>query len=445
MMKLIITLFFILLPICVHSQSEVEIRTALKVCDYEKPIQLIGVAIGDTILTPLRAQALEAMNRHSEAIKEWNSLLKEDSTHISILMELAKCYKATNRNHQAARCYQKAASLSPDNRYFRQQHIRSLLSIEEYAKACNECQVWIEQDSTSATAYQLLGMAYEGISIEYPDSLDDAYMTYQGAYRLDSLNGQTVARLAAILNDFEQYQDAVEITENYRLIDTTDIQINRQNAKAYCMLKEYDKSIERHEALKEMKDKNFTTYYYLGISYIGKKDYWQAHDNLLLAHNKRPFDINTLYHLAKASVNGSWREDGLEYIKRAIEIVTPTDSLMTRLYEGLVECSRIVPKDPPYDRIKDLKKLHSLNKDYKLFYNIAYIYDKETKDEANALYYYKKYMDAVTKNGKLLVDSNGNPINDAYTAESIKQKRIIDFFKKMNEKTFFEKGVPKNK
>ena len=80
-----------------------------------------------------------------------------------------------------------------------------------------------------------------------------------------------------------------------------------------------------------------------------------------------------------------------------------------------------------------------------MLYNIAYIYDKETKDEANALYYYKKYMDAVTKNGKLLVDNNGNPKNDAYTAESIKQSRIIDFFKKMNEKTFFEKGVPKNK
>ena len=287
-------------------------------------------------------------------------------------------------------------------------------------------------------------MACEGISPDFPDMLKDACQAYQSAYRLDSLNGQTIARLAAIYNGFEQYKDAVEITENYRRTDTTDIHINRQNAKAYCMLKEYDKSIERHEALKSMNDKSFTTYYYLGISYLlAKKDYWEAHDNLLIAHNKRPLDVNTLYHLSKASLQSSWKEDGLEYIKRAIEIVTPDDSTMIRLYKGLVECCLIVRKDDPYERIENMKKLYELNKDYTLFYNIANIYEYETKDEANAYHYYKKYMDMIVKKDKLLVDSNGNPLAGGYTRESSKQYHIIRFFKKMKEKEFFEKGVPK--
>ena len=52
-------------------------------------------------------------------------------------------------------------------------------------------------------------------------------------------------------------------------------------------------------------------------------------------------------------------------------------------------------------------------------------------------------MDAVTKNDNLLVDSNGNPKNGGYNMESMKQSRIIDFFKKMREKEFFEKGIQK--
>lgn len=443
MKKTITFLLLILLPMCIYSQSEAEIRSSVKACDYESVIRQILPENGDTLFTPLRAQALEAMNRFPEATKEWNSLLDKDSTRVDVLMELAKCYKTTNRYHQAMLCYRKAAGLFPENKFFRQQYIRSLLAAEEYSEACDECLQWIGNDSTSATAYQLLGMAYEGIGTEYPDSLDDAYWAYQEAYSRDSLDRQTVARLAAMLNDFQQYDDAVEVTENYRLTDTTDIDVNRQNAKAYCMLKEYDKSISRHEALKKMKDKAFTTSYYLGISYFGKKDYWEAHDNLLAAYKKRPYDINVLYHLAKASVKGSWKEDGLEYIKEAIEITTPSDSVMVRLYEVLVECEQNVRKNSPYERIENIKKLYGLNKDYSLFYNIGYIYEKETKDEPNALLYYKKYMDAVTKNDNLLVDSDGNPKDGAYSFETYKQSRIIAFFKKMREKEFFEKGIQK--
>lgn len=445
MKRISMILGIVLFPIGVCAQSETEIRKAIKACDYETAITQIEPMMGDTIWTPLRAQSLEAMNRHPEAIKEWNSLLKSDSTNVDILMKLAACYKTTNKNNQATNCYRKATSLYPQNNFFRQQYIRSLLTNEEYEIASNECKRWIEQDSTSSTAYQLLGMACEGISPDFPDMLKDACQAYQSAYRLDSLNGQTIARLAAIYNGFEQYKDAVEITENYRRTDTTDIHINRQNAKAYCMLKEYDKSIERHEALKSMNDKSFTTYYYLGISYLlAKKDYWEAHDNLLIAHNKRPLDVNTLYHLSKASIQSSWKEDGLEYIKRAIEIVTPDDSTMIRLYERLVECYLRVRKDDPYERIENMKKLYALNKDYTLFYEIGHIYERETKDEANAYHYYKKYMDMVTKNGKLLIDSNGKSNkNEGLTREARIQEDMFNFIKKMREKEFFEKGVSK--
>ena len=103
---------------------------------------------------------------------------------------------------------------------------------------------------------------------------------------------------------------------------------------------------------------------------------------------------------------------------------------MIRLYERLVECSLRVRKDDPYERIENMKKLYALNKDYTLFYEIGHIYEKETKDEANAYHYYKKYMDMITKNGKLLVDNNGNRTNkgQGLTWEARIQEDIIRFF-----------------
>ena len=78
-MQHIIILIFVLLPLWAYSQSETDIRIAIKNCNYEIPIQQIPTAAGDSILTPMRAQALKAMNRHPDKlillpvkpIKQW--------------------------------------------------------------------------------------------------------------------------------------------------------------------------------------------------------------------------------------------------------------------------------------------------------------------------------------------------------------------------------------
>ena len=92
-MKKLITLLLFLLPLWANAQTEGEIRKAMDAYDYETPIARITPVAGDSVLTPLRAQALKAMNRHAEALKEWNSLLKEDSTNTKALIELAECYQ----------------------------------------------------------------------------------------------------------------------------------------------------------------------------------------------------------------------------------------------------------------------------------------------------------------------------------------------------------------
>lgn len=433
--KFIVFLLFAL-PCALCAQTEADMLKAIAEYNYELPIKQIPPVCGDSVLTPLRAQALKAMNRYSDSLKEWNSLLKADSTDVEILTELAECYRLTNRVSQAALCYERVVAIHPENMYFRQQHIRALLANEDYEAALSASHAFLGKDSLSATGYKFLGMTYEGMAIDNPEELTNAFFAYNIAYRRDSLDGQTVAHLASIFNNNEQFDDAIGLTEVYRLSDTLHIDVNRQNAKAYCMLKDYQKAIDRYEALKAMGDRTFTTLYYLGISHYGNNWPYGAQENLLEAHKKNPQDVNVLYYLAKSCARSSWKDEAVEYMKTALQLTIPEDSLLVRLYDGLDDCLKANHKSDPYERIEVLKKLYSLNKKYTLFYNIASIYDRQ-KDYANAIYYYEKYLTQVPKNKHEVLDDEGNPIPDTESLYQRVRKRV----EKIKAEDFFRNGV----
>ena len=444
-MKKLITLLLAFLPLWANAQTEGEIRKALDAYDYETPIARITPVAGDSVLTPLRAQALKAMNRHAEALKEWNSLLKEDSTNTKVLIELAECYRLTGRSDQAAICYGKAVSLQPENKFFRQQHIRTLLATENYEAARDASHAWLEKDTVSATGYKFLGMAYEGMGMNDPESIQLAFMAYNAAYRRDSLDAQTVALIAAIFNNNNQFTEAVDVTETYRLTDTLNVDVNRQNAKAYCMLKEYKISVNRYEALKAMGDRSFTTLYYLGVSQYADNWPYGARDNLLEAHKKNPMDVNVLYYLAKACARSSWKEEGIAYMNKAFDMVVPTDSMMIRLYDGLLECYKFHTKADPYEKIEVMKEAYSYTKKYTLFYQIAEIYDYQ-KDYVNAVHYYEKYMALVPKNKQAALDSEGNPLPNVDTMyqkarRRVEKIKVEDFFRNGAHDDYFEPKV----
>ncbi|MBE6276098.1 MAG: hypothetical protein E7096_07115 [Bacteroides sp.] len=420
-----------LFPWGLYAQTDVEMRNAIEAYDYETPISCIAPACGDSVLTPLRAKALRAMNRYAEALKEWNSLLKADSTDVKTLIELGDCYRLVNRSDQAAICYEKSVAIRPENTFFRQQYIRTLLAIEDYKKARDASHAWLAEDTLSATGYKYLGMAYEGIAMSDPNELTNAFLAYNVSYRLDSLDGQTVAHIAAIFNNNNQFADAVDVTETYRLSDTLRVDVNRQNAKAYCMLKDYKMAVKRYEALKAMGDRSFTTLYYLGISHYGDNWVYGAQENLLEAHKKNPNDVNVLYYLAKASSRSSWKKEGVEYMEKAMELVVPTDSMMVRLYDGLAECYK--SNGDLDEHIKALQQLYKLNKDYYIFYQIAQVYEWR-RDDANAIYFYEKFMKLVPEDKRLILDEDGKPIEGALTryqhaARQVEKMKSEDFFK----------------
>ena len=437
-MKKFVTLLLCIIPVSLFAQVNDEIRLAMDNYDYEKVIALIEPDCQDSLLLVTKAQALKAMNRYPQAIGALNSLILKDSTNTKVLIDLAECYKLTGNSRRAADCYQKAMNLRPENKFFRLQFIRSLLASEDYEEARTACHAWLERDSLSAIGYKYLGQAYEGL--QDPTS---AFLSYNIAYRRDSLDAQTVARIAGIFNNNQQFNDAIDVTECYRLSDTTNIDVNRQNAKAYCMLKEYDTAVKRYESLKRLGDRSFLTLYYLGVSHYGDNWFYGAYDNLKEAYLKNPIDVNVLYYLAKASARTSWKKEGVAYMEEAFRIAVPSDSMMVRLYDGLAECYDYAGDTEK--EVATLKKLYTYTKKGSVLYKIARRYEWK-KDEKNAIRYYEKYMATVPEDQRYALDEDGNPAEDRITLYQQAWKRI----KKIKEEGFFRgdsaiKSVPMEK
>ncbi len=427
MRHFVIFLLSILFPVALFAQTHEDITRAMDSYDYERVIALTDTITGDSLSLAARVQALKAMNRHAQAVKTLQTLFSKDSTNTKTIVELAECYKAMGNNRRATEYYEAAMNLRPENKFFRLQHIRSLLAVQDYEAMVTACHGWLERDTLSATGYKYLGLAYKGMQ----DPVN-AFYSFNIAYRRDSLDAQTVAHIADLFINNEQFQDAVDVTENYRLTDTTSIEVNRQCARAYCLQKDYKKAIERYEALKQQGDDSFLTHYYLGIAYYGDIWYYGAYDNLKLAHAKAPTDFNTLYFLARAAARTSWKKESVAYMEEARDLAIPTDSLVAKIYDGLAECYGYA--NEPRKQLEALQQLYDLTKRNVLFFRMAGVYEVRLKDAENAIRYYERYMRNVPEAERYVLDETGKPVPNSETYYQVAERRI----RKLKEERFFQ-------
>ena len=120
-------------------------------------------------------------------------------------------------------------------------------------------------------------------------------------------------------------------------------------------------------------------------------------------------------------------------MEKAMEILTPTDSVLVRMYDGLAECYELNQETDK--QVKTLQEIYQITKDNFIFYKIAHAYERNW-DVANAIYFYEKYMSLVPEHKRIALDEEGKPIEGMVTRYQHAAQRI----KRLKEEDFFKNG-----
>ena len=376
-MKRIILLAFLCTTTLVMAQRINHVQEAIANYDYEAALTLIAKEKPTIPLLLQKGKAQRGLGMNTEALSTYQEIIANDTANTRAYIEAAECCRSLAKYQQALKYYEQALDLNPENKYVRIQYIGLLLSLQKFQDALGESSLMTEKDS-SAIALHLQAQSFEGMGELLPAT--GCYYNIQEKYPDDYL---AAAKLAALNIAGSYFNEAIEATEKYRQTDTTNIAVNRQNALAYCLNKDYPTAIQRYEYLVNQGDSSFHTCYYLGISYYAEEKYYEAHDFLEAARKHDPENVNLLYYLGRACAKTSWKKLGVEYLEKALDLTIPKDSNMVRLYIGMTDCYKMAQM--PKEQIESIRERYRKydKQNHKLLYDMAFIYFYSLKDKKN--------------------------------------------------------------
>lgn len=419
------------------AQNTNPIQEAMANYDYETALTLIDQETPTVPLLYQKGKALKSLGNNREALQVYEEVVMQDSLNPRAYIEAAECCKSLLKNKQALKYYQKAVDLNPDNKYARIQYITLLLNQRKFDEALGESSLLTETDS-SAVALHLQAQSFEGVD----DILAalGCYENIQEKYPNDFLAAAKAARLH-IEGAFYNY--AIEATEKYRQIDSTNVIVNQQNALAYCLMKDYQTAIQRYEQLLSLGDSTFTTCYYLGVSYYAVEKFYEAHDILEVARQYDKRNVNLLYYLGRSCSKTSWKDQGVAYLEEAVAYATPPDSAMVRLYVGLTDCYKMALM--PKEQIKTMQDRYDKYdiENHKLLYDMAYVYQYQLKDKKNTERCLEAFLKTRPKNSSEQpeTDDKGNVILGLSTYYGAAETWLKDLREKKKVDDFFQGKV----
>lgn len=378
-MKYLLILLCLGFNVALSAQNVTSIQEAMANYDYKTAIRLIDEETASSQLLLQKAKALKGLGHTAEALSTLQHIISELPENQQALIEAAECCRQLSKYNEALEYYRKVLKLNPEHTYAHLQYTRLLYNQQRYGDALHESVTLAKKDS-SATVLRLMAESMEGLNMPIESML--CYISIIRKYPSDYLS---VARLGSILNTMQDYEGAIALTEGYRQMDSTNVEVNRQNALAYCLHKNYPMAIKRYQDLTSQGDSTLLTCYYLGVSYYATKEYFKARDWLLKAKSRQSPSANLLYYLGRSCSKTLWKQDGIEYLNQAIDQTIPTDSIMERLYFGLADCYKEAKQTR--EQIKAIKEQYKYAPDrHILLYNMAFLSDKLKDTKATERY-----------------------------------------------------------
>lgn len=439
-MRTAFILLFFSIGVSIMAQNKF-IQEAMSSYDYETAIALIDKEKPTPALLFQKGKALKGLSRNAEALRTFKQVIEAEPTNPLPVIEAAECCKTMAKNDEALQYYRLALDLNPKSKYVRLQYINLLCTLQQFEEALGESSLLAETDS-SAVVLHLVAQSTEGV---YPTDIDVALGNYhliQDKYPDDYV---AAAKLGSIYNAMKEYASAIEATEKYRQIDSTNVIVNRQNALAYCLSADYPTATQRYEYLLSHGDKTYLTLYYSGICYYANEDFYAAHDMLEKALPYDPNNVNLLYYLGRSCAKTSWKKEGVDYLTKAIGLAVPQDSAMTRLYKGMVECYKMASM--PGKQIEALKEQYKYDKEnHQIWYFMAQVYGQELRDNKSVIQCLEAFLKTKPKEMKdelPTVNQKGEVELKLANYYNAAENWLNDLKKERKKENFFKDGAPK--
>ncbi len=367
------------------AQQTNPVAEAMDRYDYETAIQLIDQQPATPNLLFQKAKAQKGLYRYNDAVATLKAVATAMPDNEIVFLELAECCRLAGNFNDAFVNYEKVLALNPTHQYARIQYINQLFMVDKYREAKKLCSELLTPDS-AVMPMRLMAQCYEGMQ-----EVDSATVLYTKVLEKDPADFIATNRLGNI-HIQDNPEMTVAITEKYRELDENNLFVNRLNAQAHCLAKNYKTSIERYEHLMSLGDSTRYNTFYLGMAYFIDEKFFEAHDYLEIALKHDPQNVNILYYLGRACANTSWKKEGIEYLKQAIEISTPKDENMAKLYAGLGECCMRAGDGNGYLEALFTQRKYEPNKKY-ILYRIGSVYMDYLKDNKNAEKYLTMYLE----------------------------------------------------
>ena len=421
-------LFLFILLLCSQflSAQDNAINRAIVRFDYHTALQLLAKEKPSANTDMLKAQCYKNLMEYDKAILIYEHLLQIDSLNPQLLNGLADLYQTTGRFYKSDRIYRNLLQLQPDNRYFSLALTGNLYKMKDWEQTLAELRKNLKTDSLP----QLLSMA--GDCFWQLDNNDSAVHYYQKTLTKAPDDYNTTVKLARIYLQTQKYEALTSCTNAYIRVDSTNKSVNQYNGIGHCYLQQYDSAIYQLKRIYNSGDKTFTTTFFLGSSYYGRQDYYEAYDHLTEAYEKDSTNLNLIYYLGRSAISTGRFAKGTAVLERGLQLMTPKDTVLYNYYQNLATGYSRWEK-PTMAMEYYAKSLKIIPESKLTVYKMATLADYALKNHKQALLYYNQFLSMFpkeTESGKANFEEEIKGSYYSAVKNRIQELKDEEFFKR---------------
>jgi len=336
----------------------------------------------------LQGNILRGMYSNDKAIISYKKALGLDSMSNRVLTELALTYKSVQDYPNALTLFSKALANDSTNVVLKIECANCKFLNEQYHEANVDFMKIYLEDTTNYFAIKRLAFG-----LNKTNRSDSSIYFYKKAIELNPSDASNVTSLSNILIIKEKYKEGIELTENYKRIDSSNFRVNSVNAYFYLLDKQYDAAIGKFTQCVESDDTSMFVVKNLGVSYFRIDSFETAKGWLEKAYRLDTTDVLNLQFLGLACSQSYYKKLGIFYLGKALEQYDPFLKDYATIYRNLVEAHRTWSLSPCEKTLEVCLKAYQFNpNDSMLALYIALNYDECKKDYRKAIEYYNIYL-----------------------------------------------------